>query len=43
LTLHLLLMANCGFTQQDVSDLSQDEVDWQLGTITRKRSKVSVR
>jgi hypothetical protein len=39
LTLHLLLMANCGFTQQDVSDLSQDEVDWQLGTITRKRSK----
>jgi integrase len=39
LTLHLLLMANCGFTQQDVSDLSQDEVDWKAGTITRKRSK----
>ena len=39
LTLHLLLMANCGFTQQDLSDLSQDEVDWKLGTITRKRSK----
>jgi hypothetical protein len=33
------LMANCGFTQQDVSDLSQDEVDWVAGKITRKRSK----
>jgi integrase len=39
LTLHLLLMANCGFTQQDVSDLKQNEVDWSAGTITRKRSK----
>jgi integrase len=35
----LLLMANCGFTQQDVSDLKQEEVDWKSGTITRKRSK----
>ena len=39
LTLHLLLMINCGFTQQDVADLVQDEIDWKLGTITRKRSK----
>jgi integrase len=39
LTLHLLLMANCGFTQQDVSDLKQSEVNWKSGTITRKRSK----
>jgi integrase len=39
LELHFMLMMNCGFTQQDVSDLAQDEVDWNLGTITRKRSK----
>jgi integrase len=39
LTLHLLLMLNCGFTQADVSDLVQSEVDWKNGTITRKRSK----
>ena len=37
LTLHLMI--NCGFTQQDVADLVQDEIDWKLGTITRKRSK----
>ena len=36
-----LLMINCGFTQQDVADLAQDEIDWKLGTITRKRSKTS--
>lgn len=35
----LLLMANCGFTQKDVSDLADSEVDWKMGTITRKRSK----
>lgn len=39
LKLHLLLMANCGFTQQDVSDLADDEVDWSGGRIIRKRSK----
>ena len=39
LRLHLLLMLNCGFTQVDVSDLAQNEVDWKNGTITRKRSK----
>lgn len=39
LTLHLLLMLNCGFTQGDVADLVQEEIDWKLGTITRKRSK----
>jgi integrase len=38
-TLHYLLMLNCGFTQGDVSDLAQDEVDWQAGRITRRRSK----
>jgi hypothetical protein len=41
LELHLWLMVNCGFTQVDVSDLAQNEVDWKLGTITRKRSKTS--
>jgi integrase len=41
LKLHLLLMANCGMTQQDISDLADDEVDWQEGRILRKRSKTS--
>jgi integrase len=39
LRLHLLLMANCGMTQRDISDLRQDEVDWEGGRIIRKRSK----
>jgi integrase len=39
LKLALLLMANCGMTQADVSDLADDEVDWTRGTITRRRSK----
>jgi integrase len=39
--LHLLLMANCGMTQKDVSDLRDDEVDWEKGRITRKRSKTA--
>ena len=43
LKLHLLLMANCGMTQQDISDLEDGEVDWQEGRILRKRSKTSAR
>jgi integrase len=39
LRLHLLLMANCGFTQVDIADLKDSEVDWKAGRITRKRSK----
>jgi integrase len=39
LKLHLLLMANCGMLQTDISDLRQDEVDWVEGRIIRKRSK----
>ncbi len=39
LRLWLLLMANCGMTQKDISDLRQDQVDWDKGTITQKRSK----
>ncbi len=37
--LYLLLMLNAGMYQSDISDLRQDEVDWRVGTITRKRSK----
>jgi integrase len=39
LKLAILLMANCGMTQADVSDLLDSEVDWASGRITRKRSK----
>jgi integrase len=39
LKLALLLMANCGMTQVDVSDLAEEEVDWKQRTITRRRSK----
>ncbi|MBL9090776.1 MAG: site-specific integrase [Planctomycetaceae bacterium] len=39
--LYILLMANCGMTQQDISDLLQSEVDWEAGSITRKRSKTA--
>jgi hypothetical protein len=39
LRLHLLLMANCGFAQEDISDLLDSEVDWKGGRIIRKRSK----
>jgi hypothetical protein len=43
LPLHLLLMANCGMVQQDISDLLDSEVVWhEEGTaerIVRKRSK----
>ena len=37
--LYILLMLNCGQTQKDVADLSPGEVDWDVGRITRKRSK----
>ncbi len=39
LKLHILLMCNCGFTQQDIGELAQDEVNWESGRIKRKRSK----
>jgi hypothetical protein len=45
LPLHLLLMANCGMVQQDISDLLDTEVVWNPdGTadrIIRKRSKTA--
>lgn len=37
--LYILLMLNCGMYQTDISNIRQDEIDWQAGTITRKRSK----
>jgi integrase len=37
--LFMLLMLNCGFTQMDVADLLDEEVEWNAGRITRKRSK----
>jgi integrase len=37
--LYLLLMANCGMYQNDISELGEDEVDFKAGTITRPRSK----
>lgn len=39
LRLYMLLMLNCGMTQQDIADLKPHEVDWTLGRVTRKRSK----
>jgi integrase len=39
LKLALLLMANTGATQADVSELRDDEVDWEAGRIIRKRTK----
>jgi len=39
--LYILLMLNCGMTQKDISDLTVEEVDWEQGRITRKRSKTS--
>jgi hypothetical protein len=34
-------MANCGMTQEDVSELRDSEVDWQSGRVIRKRSKTA--
>jgi integrase len=37
--LYLLLCLNCGMTQSDIAALRHDEVDWETGRITRKRTK----
>ncbi len=37
--LYMLLMLNCGMTQQDIADLTHKETNLKSGTITRKRSK----
>ena len=37
--LYILLALNCGCTQIDIADLKRSEVDFEKGTIRRKRSK----
>lgn len=37
--LYILMAINCGMTGKDISDLAVDEVDWEAGRITRRRSK----
>jgi integrase len=37
--LFCLLALNCGFYGVDTGSLKQDEVDWEAGTISRKRTK----
>ena len=39
--LYVLLALNCGMTQKDISDLKPEQVNLDLGTITRKRSKTT--
>jgi integrase len=39
LRLHLMLMANTGMGQKDISDLSPEEIVWEEGRIDRRRSK----
>lgn len=41
--LWFLLMLNCGMTQEDISSLRHDEVDWTEGRIIRQRSKTGRR
>jgi len=35
----ILLSLNCGFNQVDIATLKHSEVDWERGTITKKRVK----
>lgn len=37
--LYVLLALNCAFTQKDIADLCDVEVDWNEGRIIRRRSK----
>ena len=39
LKLHILLALNCGYTNTDIAELKDPQVDWQRGAISRKRSK----
>ena len=39
--LFVLLALNCGMYQSDIGNLRRDEVDWDAGTITRKRTKTA--
>ncbi|MCD0462416.1 hypothetical protein [Roseiconus lacunae] len=40
--LYVLLGLNCGYRQKDISSLKPSEVDWSVGTITRKRCKTAM-
>ncbi|MCA8998818.1 MAG: hypothetical protein KDA80_17600 [Planctomycetaceae bacterium] len=37
--LYILLMANCGYTNKDISDITPQQVNWTKGRIKRKRSR----
>lgn len=37
--LHILLALNCGYTNTDIAELRDSQIDWQRGAISRKRSK----
>jgi integrase len=37
----MLLSLNCGFNQIDIATLKHTDIDWQVGTITKKRVKTS--
>jgi integrase len=39
LKLHVLLALNCGMYPSDIADMKDEEVDWEAGTVTRRRSK----
>lgn len=37
--LYILLALNCGMTQIDISELRPSDINWQKGTLSRKRGK----
>lgn len=39
--LYICLGLNCGYRQTDIASIKPEEVDWKLGTITRKRTKTA--
>lgn len=39
--LYVLMALNCGMYQSDLSELHPSEVDWQAGTVTRRRTKTA--
>jgi integrase len=41
--LYILLMLNCGMYQNDIAEMTKDEVNWTKGTVTRARSKTRER
>lgn len=39
--LYILLGLNCGMTQVDIGTLKPEAIDWEAGTLTRKRGKTA--